>query len=110
MTPLWLETHGSCIALEGTASAAEITFNAGSLALAALLKVPLIPAGVLTDTLPLTDEVTVAHDVSIGQGTDSDMKYGVSDSTRFIGFGTCGKENYPDHFLGYGMEGVSGVS
>jgi len=110
MTPLWLETHASYIALERTVSAAQMTFNAGSLAHAALLKVPLIPAGVLTDALPLTVEITVAHDVSTGQDTDSDIKYGMSDGIRFIGFGTCDKGNYGDHSPCYGMEGVSGVS
>ena len=110
MTPLWLETHASFIAQERTVSATQITFNAGSLAKAALLKVPLIAAGVLTDALPLTVEITVAHDVSIGQGTDSDIKYGVSDGSRFIGFGTCDKGNYADHSPCFGMEGVSGVS
>ena len=110
MTPLWLETHASFIAQERTVSTTQITFNAGSLAKAALLKVPLIAAGVLTDALPLTVEITVAHDVSIGQGTDSDIKYGVSDGSRFIGFGTCDKGNYADHSPCFGMEGVSGVS
>ena len=110
MTPLWLETHASYTALERTVSASQMTFNAGSLAQAALLKVPLIPAGVLTDASSLTVEITVAHDVSIGQSTDSDIRYGVSDGTRFIGFETCDKGNYADHSPCYGMEGVSGVS
>ena len=110
MTPLWLETHASYTALERTVSASQMTFNAGSLAQAALLKVPLIPAGVLTDVSSLTVEITVAHVVSIGQSTDSDIRYGVSDGTRFIGFQTCDKGNYADHSPCYGMEGVSGVS
>ena len=110
MTPLWLEAHASYIAHERTASAAQITFNAGSVSQAALLKVPLIAAGVLTDASPLTVEITVAHDVSIGQGTDSDIRYGVSDGTRFIGFETVDKGNYGDHSPCYGVEGVSGVS
>ena len=110
MTPLWLETHASYTALERTGSASQMTFNAGSLAQAALLKVPLIPAGVLTDVSSLTVEITVAHVVSIGQSKDSDIRYGVSDGTRFIGFETCDKGNYADHSPCYGMEGVSGVS
>jgi len=110
MTPLWLETHASFIAQERTVSTTQITFNAGSSANAALLKVPLIPAGVLTDALPLTVEITVAHDVSIGKGTDSDIRYGVSDGSRFIGFETCDKGNYASHSPCYGIEGVSGAS
>ena len=86
MTPLWLEAHASYIAQERTVSAAQITFNEGSLAQAALLKVPLIPAGILKDDSPLTVEITVVHDVSIEQ--NSDIRYGVSDGTRFIGFKT----------------------
>ena len=110
MTPVWLEAHASFIANERTSSAAQITFDAGSLAQAALLKVPLVAAGVLTDASPLTVEITVGHDVSIGQGTDSDIRYGVSDGTRFIGFETCDKGNYGDHSPCYGMEGSSGPS
>ena len=71
---------------------------------------PLISAGVLTDDSPLTVEITVAHDISIGQEKDSDIRYGVSDGTRFIGFETCDQGNYGGHFPCYGVEGVSGVS
>ncbi|XP_078382871.1 uncharacterized protein LOC144665515 isoform X2 [Oculina patagonica] len=112
MTPLWLEAHASFIANERTTSAAQITFNAGSVQHAALLKVPLVAPGVLTDALPLTVEITVAHDVSIGEGAgvDSDIRYGVSDGTRFIGFETVDKWNYGDHSPCFGMEGVSGQS
>ena len=106
MTPLWLETHASYIAEERTVSAAQITFNSGSLAQAALLKVPLVPAGVLTDASPLTVEITVAHDISIGQDADSDISYGVSDGTRFIGFETPDKSNYAKNLPCYGVEGV----
>ena len=108
MTPLWLEAHASYIASERTASAAQLTFNAGSLGHAALLKVPLISAGVLKDDLPLTVEITVAHNVSIGQGDDSDIRYGVSDGTKFIGFETCDKGNYDSMPPCYGLEGLSG--
>ena len=109
MTPLWLEAHASYIVEERTVSAAQITFSSGSLAQAALLKVPLI-AGVLTDASPLTVEITVAHGISIGQDADRDIRYGVSDGTRFIGFETTDKGNYASHSPCYGVEGVSGVS
>ena len=74
------------------------------------LKVPMIPAGVIRDSTPLTVDITVAHDVSIGQGTDSDIRYGVSDGTRFIGFHTIDKLNYGHSAPCYGMEGTSGSS
>ena len=86
-----------------------LTFNAGSQADAALLKVPMIPAGVLNVATPLTVEITVAHDVSIGgRPIDSDIRYGVSDGTNFIGFETCNKGNYGNHAPCYGTEGLSG--
>ena len=68
----------------------------------------MIPAGVIRDSSPLTVDITVAHDVSIGQGTDSDIRYGVSDGTRFIGFETCDKRNYGSNSPCYGLEGSSG--
>ena len=97
MTLLWLETHASYIAEERTVSASQITFNSSSLAQAALLKVPLIPAGVLTNASPLTVEITVANDISIGQDADSDIIYGVSDGIRFIGLETIHQGNYASH-------------
>ena len=93
MTPSWLEAHASYIDSSRTITADQLTFNAGSVTNAALLKVPMIPAGVLRDSTPLTADITVATGVSIGQGTDSDIRYGVSDGTRFIGFQTVDKGN-----------------
>jgi len=68
----------------------------------------MIPAGACKDSTPLTVEITVANDVSIGQGPDSDIRYDVSDGTRFFGFHTTDKLNYGDHSPCCGMEGVSG--
>ena len=111
MTPSWLEAHASYIDSSRSITAAQLTFNAGSVENAALLKVPMISAGVVKDSTPLTVEIKVAHDVSIGQGTDSDIRYGVSDGTRFIGFFTVDKLNYGDPSAPcYGMEGVSGAT
>ena len=110
MTSLWLEAHASYINSDRSTSAAQITFNAGSVEHAALLKVPLIAAGVLTDATPLTVEITVANDISIGNVPDSDIKYGVSDGTKFVGFETPDKGNYGTHAPCYGTEGVSGVT
>ena len=108
MTPSWLEAHASYIDSSRTTTANQLTFNAGSVNHAALLKVPMIAAGAIRDSTPLTVDITVAHDVSIGQGTDSDIKYGVSDGTRFIGFEACDKGNYGSNSPCYGTEGKSG--
>ena len=110
MTPTWLEAHASYIDSSRTATSQQLTFNEGSSQVnAALLKVPMIPAGVLNVATPLTVEITVAHDVSIGgQPIDSDIRYGVSDGTKFIGFETCDKGNYGSNAPCYGIEGLSG--
>ena len=110
MTPLWLEAHASYINSDRSTSASQITFNAGSTANAALLKIPLIAAGVLTDATPLTVEITVANDVSIGTSHDSDIGYGVSDGSKFVGWQTVDKKNYGTYSPCYGMEGASGVT
>lgn len=110
MTPLWLEAHSSYIDSKRTTAADQITFKAGSVEDAALLKVPLVTSGVLADETPLTIEITVANDVSIGQGGDSDIRYGVSDGANFIGFETMDKGNYRGSAPCYGAEGQSGVT
>lgn len=110
MNPLWLETHASYINCQHTVSAFQLTFKAGSVMQAALLKVPLVAAGVLQDSTRLTTHITVFHDVSIGKAEDSDIAYGISDGSRFVGFEACDKGNYPDHAPCYGVEGISGVS
>ncbi len=108
MTPSWLEAHASYIDSSRTATAEQLTFNAGSVNSACLLKVPIIPAGVLGRSTPLTIEITVANDVSIGQSADSDTIYGVSDGTRFVGFQTRDKLNYNAYSPCLGAEGVPG--
>lgn len=108
MTPSWLEMYASYIDSSRVLTASQLTFNAGNVKNAALLKIPMIPAGTLRDSMPLTIEITVAHDVSIGQGTDSDITYGVSDGTRIIGFTTWDKLNFDDRSPCVGVEGDSG--
>ena len=108
MTPLWLETHSSYINDNRSTSADQITFIAGPTLNAALFKVPLVAAGVLADKTPLTVEITVANDVSIGQKQDSDIRYGVSDGTSFTGFETLDKGNYRTLSPCYGIEATSG--
>ncbi|KAL9979885.1 hypothetical protein ACROYT_G017609 [Oculina patagonica] len=110
MTPLWLQTHASFINCQHTVSPAQMTFNEGSVNEAALLKIPLVAAGVLQDSIRLTVEITAVHDVHIGNTFDSDIRYGISDGSRFLGFEACDKENYPDHAPCYGVEGIPGVS
>ena len=83
MTPLRLEAHASYIDTSRTATAQQLTFNAGSVSQAALFKVPMIPAGFLKPNTPLTVEIIVGHDVNIGNVHDSDIRYGVSDGTTF---------------------------
>jgi len=110
MTPTWLEAHASFIDSSRTSTGKQLTFNAGAVDHAALLKVPMIPAGVLKVSTSLTIQITVAHDISIGgHPNDSDIRYGVSDGTKFVGFETCDKGNYGSNAPCYGSEGVSGA-
>ena len=112
MTPNWLEAHASYIDSAYSKTDEQLTFNAGSVDHAALLKVPMIPAGTLQYSAPLTVKIVVSHDVSIGgnAGMDSDISYGVSDGTSFVGFRTVDKNNYHDHAPCYGYEGTSGTT
>jgi len=110
MTPTWLEEHASYIDSSRTSTAQQLTFNAGTVFDAALLKVLMIPAGVLKVSTPLTVEITVANDVSIGKTVDSDIRYGVSDGSKFIGFHTPDKLNYGTAAPCFGVEGVSGAT
>lgn len=110
MTPSWLETHASYIDSSRASTADQITFNTGSIRDIALLKVPLIPAGILGLSTPLTVEITVANDVSIGKTVDSDVRYGVSDGGKFVGFQVPDKANYPSITPCYGVEGTSGAT
>ena len=108
MTPLWLQTHASFIDANHNTSADQVTFTAGLKQDAAILKVPLVEAGVLLDATPLTVEITVANDVSIGQTLDSDIRYGVSDGINFIGFEAPDRGNYAKNYPCYGIEATPG--
>ena len=100
MTPLWLETHASYIDNSSVITADQITFNAGPTKHPLLLKIVLVEAGILEDDTPLSVEITVANDVSIGQSIDSDPSYGLSDGTNFIGFQTVDQKQYAGaHFF-----------
>ena len=110
MTPSWLEAHASYIDSSRTSTADQITFNGGSIRDVALLKVPMIPAGVVGLSTPLTVEITVANDVSIGKTIDSDVRYGVSDGDKFVGFQVPDKINYRNMAPCFGVEGASGTT
>ena len=108
MTPSLLDEFATNISSTWSTTTDQITFYAGSITNEVLLKVPLVSTGELTDDTPLTVEITVANDVSIGERTDSDITYGVSDGTNFIGFFTTDKRNYLDHSPCSGVEATSG--
>ncbi|KAL9962370.1 hypothetical protein ACROYT_G031464 [Oculina patagonica] len=111
MTPSWLKEHASYIDSSHTAKASELAFNAGSVANAALLRVPLVAPNVLDDSASLTVEITVATNVSIGgKKVDSDIRYGVSDGTRFIGFAAFDTWNFFNHAPCRRVEGKSSGS
>lgn len=77
---------------------------------ALLLRIPLVEAGLLEDGTPLNVEITVANDVSIGQSSDSDPHYGVSDGTNFIGFKTVDQGNYGGSHFYYPCHGLQATS
>ena len=112
MTPTWLETHASYIDSSHSTTTEQLTFNAGSVNNAALLKVPVIPARILQYSSPLTMKIVVSHDVSIGTNHDSDISYGLSDGVSFVGFKTVDKQNYENDNVApcYGHEGNSGIT
>ena len=111
MTPSWLEAHASYIDSKHSKTTEQLTFNAGSSSdQAALLKVPMIPAGVLQYSAPLTVKIVVSNDVTIGTTEDSDIRYGVSDGISFVGFETPDKGNYGTYAPCYGLDGSSGAT
>ena len=110
MTPTWLEAHASYIDSSHTIDTEQLTFNGGSVSYAALLKVPMIPAGVLHYSAPLTVKIVASHDVSIGTSEDSDVSYGVSDGTSVFGITTRNKDDYGGSAPCHGFQGTSGTS
>lgn len=108
MTPSWLEKNAANISRNRSTTTDQITFNASSKDFELLLKVPLVAAGVLVDGTPLTFEMTVANDVSIGETSDSDPNYGLSDGTNFIGFETVDQGNYFRWAPCFGTQASSG--
>ena len=108
MTPSWLETNAANISSHRSTTTHQMTFNAGSKEFELLLRVALVAPGVLVDGTPMTVEITVANDVSIGETIDSDPNYGLSDGTNFIGFETVDQDNYPSLAPCFGSQASSG--
>ena len=116
MTPAWLEGHASYIFPAHRTVADMITFHvvfqqskAPLMKNPALLKVPLIAADVLKDCVPLTVEITVANDVNIGgKARESNIRYGLSDGSTFVGFEAPPRVRYEKYSPCYGIEGTSG--
>ena len=108
MTPSWLETNAANISKNRSTTADQMTFNAGSKDSELLLRVPLVAACVLVDGAPLTVEIIVANDVSIGEHSDSDPNYGLSDGTNFIGFETVDQGNFEEWAPCFGTQASSG--
>ena len=105
-----MEAHQSYIDSSYTMTTEQLTFNAGSVERAALLKVPMIPAGVLQYSAPLTVKIVVSHEVSIGTTQDSDVSYGVSDGISVVGITTRDKEYYVSDAPCHGFESTSGTT
>ena len=110
MTSTWLEAHASYIDSFHTTTTEQLKFNPGSVERAALLKVPMIPAGVLQYSAALTVKIVVSNDVSIGTTQDSDISYGVSDGTSVVGFVTRDKYTYGSGPSCHGFEQTSGTA
>ena len=111
MTPSWLEVHASYIDRLRSSTTGQLTFNAGSSDNAALLKVPIILAGILEDSSLVTLKIVVSLDEDIGEKEDSDPKFGVSDGVSFVGFLTADKSNSARGYAPcFGIEGTSGKS
>ena len=111
MTPSWLLAHASYISIYRLNTTEQLTFIAGPKEyMAALLKVPMIPANVLQDSTQLTVKIVACSDVDIGKKKDSDPRYGVSDGICFVGFRTPDKANYNSHSPCHGYQGTSGTS
>ena len=111
MTPYWLQAHALYINPLRSSTTEQLTFLAGSLIHAALLKVPIIPADALEDSSPVTLKIVVSMDEDIGENEDSDPIYGVSDGVNFLGFETVDKLTYDQDICPcIGTEGTSGNS
>lgn len=110
MTPSYIRKHASFISSTQTipASPEQLTFLATSRTHDLLVRIPLFPAGEFGSSAPLTIEMSVANDVDLATGKDSDIKYGLSDGHNFVGFMLPDTTNYNTHAPCYGVEGTPG--
>lgn len=109
MTPSLLKAYASYIDKYHSIANKQITFDRGSSDGAMLLNVPLVNAGILSEKQPLKVEIKVAVDSTIGQTKDSDIDFGLSDGTNFIGFRTRDKHNYKTVAPCFGLQGSFGA-
>ena len=110
MTPSWLETHASYINSARSSTNEQLTFEPGHLSEAALIKVLIIPAGILTDSSLITLKIVLSLDQDIGKNEDSDPRFGVSDGESFVGFEMVDESGYAPYSPCFGVEGISGNS
>ena len=109
MTPSWLEVHASYIDRNHLKTTEQLIFNAGSMANAVILKVPIMPPDILEDSSLATLKIVASLDEDIGNNNDSDPRFGVSDGVSFVGFETVDKATYARGLAPcYGIEGTSG--
>lgn len=109
MTPSWLEAHASYINGNPSQTKEHLTFtqfNSDS-QYAALLKVPMVPAGVLQNSAPLTVKIVASHDVATNG--NNKIQYGVSDGITFVGFSAVNHGNFGSYHPCVGAHGFSGV-
>jgi len=106
MTPSWLEAHASYINGNPSLTKEQLTFTRYDSAdyYGALLKVPMIPAGVLQYSAPLTVKIVVSHDIGSNK-----VYYGVSDGISFVGFSAVNHGNFGSSHPCVGAHGYSGV-
>lgn len=89
MTPQLLKAHASYIDNFHSIDDDQVTFHEitderiPKSADMALLKIPLIPAGMLPDQAQLTVKIIATNEINTG--VDSDPSYGLSDGTNFVG-------------------------
>ena len=113
MTPQLLKAHASYIDNCHSIDDDQVTFHEitderiPNSADMALLKIPLIPAGMLPDQAQLTVKIIATNEINTG--VDSDPSYGLSDGTNFVGFEVVDTNNYDTNPPCFGTEGTSGL-
>ena len=108
MTPSWLDLHASYNNGNPSQTKEYLTFGrVGSDYYAALLKVPMIAAGFLENSAPLTVKIVASHDIATNGNTK--IYYGVSDGINFVGFSAVNHGNFGSSHPCIGAHGYSGV-